>query len=139
MKPATTRRLTLSACGIALAMLAAYQAGIDPAGLGASPASKSRFEVVVTLRSQDLRTPFEYRIGLTRSEYQKAKFSPEKLRRKAIDGARKALAKKLGLVGDAYGSSQGKISNAKIENILLIDHRGSRDRPISILRDASIS
>lgn len=113
----------------ALAWLGGFR--IEPGALPATPvAARSAYELLVTLETEDA-VNFEYRLALSRSEFDDVRFSPKKPREAAIARAKKALAEKRGYFSTLYGDSAEQLARMRVRNVELIDV--GRDERISIL------
>ncbi len=125
---------------LALAAALSLYGPIPSGSAGASPVGRrAPFELVVTLKTDDLPRPFEHTISLTRSQYEDVRFSPQKAKKKALKQAHEALSKKLGL--SRLGRGTAKLTNATVVDVVLVDtkkesRRGGR---ISILRNNTVS
>lgn len=134
------RSLTL-ALGLVALTYFGTKAGdpVSPEGLGASPAGARQttpYEILVTLEAPDLQRSFEHHVPLTRSEYNKVRFSPRRQKDKAIRAARERLARKKGYTGEAFGDDARKLSNAKVVDVVLVDQRANKR--ISLLTQRAI-
>ena len=99
--------------------------------IGASAASSSRYEIAVTLNTENGGS-YEWRAPISRREYKEAEMTKRKMVKKYATEAKKALARKMGYFNNLYGDDNDKMTNTQLAKMVVTDLRADRETEIMV-------